>query len=459
MLADGHNASPSQAVRRRYGNLPWRSCRALEPLEPPRRDFWRGALFCSSGSEPVRHDDGSFLETESLRHRSRRTFLSVTLTGLMLGFSAVPIGMYRRELLGEDWRLNELMLLALDAYSGAVIAVDAFKETVTGRTSILGDPTGILFSRSNLMLLVVDAVERRLTILRDPQSARTQTIDLNFEPTLASLSEDGSRIALADWSTGVLVILDSRDGREVQRFSGLEGAHGLLFNRDGTGLFIPIVDQPRIAHVDLHRMNFLPDLRLPVAKGVDRLVRTDDGSTGMALTPVDGDATVFVVDFDGHHSPIACSVPSPVARAVADYSAPRFYAASAWEPELYLLADSGELHATFHTGGPLLDEVVVVPGDGRVLGLSLDHQTALIFDPSGLSSPIAVDIPGAPMAMYIHSESRKAFFALADENAIGVLDLVKPFGSSNPPEVRKISLRDDNATGFAVTDSSGICHT
>ena len=95
-----------------------------------------------------------------------------------------------------------------------------------------------------------------------------------------------------------------------------------------------------------------------------------------------------------------------------------------------------------------------------MLGLSLDHQTALIFDPSGLSSPIAVDIPGAPMAMYIHSESRKAFFALADENAIGVLDIGKPLGSSTHRKserlvfetITRLASRSPIAAAFVILE-------
>ena len=205
---------------------------------------------------------------------------------------------------------GRLAYVADTGYLGAgnVEVVDVSRQTVTGSITVGKQPAGLAVSTDGSRLYVIDA--NLYLPLGAPQSGTvpgdvdvidtstlkvTATVPVGVAPLLASLSPSGDTLAVGDYGSKAVTLLDTTS-LQTRTIAVKHGAFGLVYSPDSTRLFVcggnsPLVDTAPGAE-QLHNASTDAVSVVDVATGtVVASVQVPNDPTAAATAP---EGTVYV---------------------------------------------------------------------------------------------------------------------------------------------------------------------
>ena len=95
-----------------------------------------------------------------------------------------------------------------------------------------GNAVESIFSPDSKTLYVSNFVENKLMILDTATHQVTKSIDVGLRPKIVILSDDGSRIVVANWDSFSATIYDTKDFKQVNKLKVNEHPRGMALTKD-----------------------------------------------------------------------------------------------------------------------------------------------------------------------------------------------------------------------------------
>jgi YVTN family beta-propeller protein len=308
-----------------------------------------------------------------------------------------------------------------------VAILDMEVERVVARLRLEAPAHHMAVAKARGELVVASLEDGAITVYDLRTLTPVRRVALDHQPELIQLDPSGEVVAASSYAADAVTLLRLAD-MTARRVDGLHAPHNLVFADSGQRLYVANLGADIVSVIEVATARIAAEIAIPRPAGTDPGI-TDlhlaaDGRRAWAV-PVSGGDLAEIDLAAGTARPGVEAGPLPW-RIAGTADGRHLITGNEGDGSISLLdAASGEAIARL-PGGRSVSGVLPAWFDSLAFVLSREHRAVHVVDLEQATSRASVALPGAPEAGLVSADGAKLLVALADGDALAVIDARDP---------------------------------